>query len=251
MHIPKPLLAAAALVLSSAPAAGQGRWLASYPEAQDPTHAAMREMFIQQDMLSTLVEQMNGFMRVPRDVTIEIAECGRPGAFYDPARPAVQLCYELVMHLTKTAQADGGMVLAGALGYVLMHQLGHALVDVLGLPVDVSAEEAADQFAVVLTAFANREWDPEVNGEMPAIMGGIRALRDRGPNWENPGSPDAALTPQRVRMLACLLYGSSPEAHAAAIGPDGITPGRGEACAEKYAEIEDRWVQMLDKYAEG
>ncbi|MCA1789090.1 MAG: hypothetical protein LC667_04290, partial [Thioalkalivibrio sp.] len=74
MRIPKQLLGAvAALALASVPAAGQGSWLEAYPAAQDPVHAELRQMFIEEGMLASMLDPMNEAFRLPRDVTVEVA----------------------------------------------------------------------------------------------------------------------------------------------------------------------------------
>ena len=195
MRIPTLLTGAlAALALSAAPAAAQGRWLVAYPEAQDPMFAAMQQMFAQQDMLSSMVDPLNEYFPVSRDVTVELAECGRPGAFYDAERPAVQLCYELVVQLAEALMGDeaaedaGEDVFVGAFALILLHQVGHAMVDLLELPVSVGAEEAADQMAAVMVGFAE--------DELATAAQGALALNEMVVDWENPGSGRAALSGQ-------------------------------------------------------
>ncbi|HEX5869343.1 MAG TPA: DUF4344 domain-containing metallopeptidase, partial [Longimicrobium sp.] len=145
--------ALAALALSSAPAAAQGRWRVAYPEAQDPMFAAMQQQFSRDDILASMVDPLNEFFPVSRDVTVELAECGREGAFYDAERPAVQLCYELLVSLAESMMQDeeegGDQLFVGAFALILLHQVGHAMVDLLELPVSVGAEEAADQLTAV------------------------------------------------------------------------------------------------------
>ena len=248
MRIPHLVAAAfAALALSAAPAEAQGRWRVAYPEAQDPMFVAMQQMFSQQDVLAAMVEPLNEHFPVSRDVTVELAECGREGAFYDAERPAVQLCYELLLALADRLMAedeeDGEDVFVGAFGLVLLHQVGHAMIDLLDLPVSVPVEEAADQLTVLMAAFAE--------GELDSMAEGAINLSAMGIDWENPGSGQAALGGPRMQTLLCLLYGTDPEGYAWLVEDAFLTSSRAEGCEEEYQQMEAEWLQMLSEHVQG
>ena len=199
MRIPNLLAGAlAALALSSAPAAAQGRWVVAYPEAQDPVYASMQQTFAQQDVLSAMIDPLNEFFPVSRDVTVELAECGRAGAFYDASRPAVQMCYELLVQLAESMMGDDGddQLFVGAFAFILLHQVGHAFVDLMDLPVQVPPEEAADQLAAVMVGMA------EDDG-LQTVAEGVVALDEMEVDWENPGSGRSALGGRRRQQPPC------------------------------------------------
>lgn len=239
--------ALAALALSSAPASAQGRWRVSYPQAQDPTFAAMQQMFEQQDILSSMVDPLNEYFPVARDVTVELAECGRPGAFYDAERPAVQLCYELVMDLAEElmdgGEEGGDELFVGAFALILLHQVGHAMVDVMDLPVSAPPEEAADQLAAVMVGFAEDELQTAAQGAV--------ALHDLAVDWENPGSGRTAMSGRRMENLLCLLYGNNPDAHAWLVDEGHLPAARASGCEARFEEVSEEWVEMLAEHVAG
>lgn len=237
--------ALAALALSSAPAAAQGRWLVAYPQAQDPVFSAMQQQFSRDDILSSMVDPLNEYFAIPRDVTVELAECGRSGAFYDPARPAVQLCYELLVDLAQSLMGDGGddQLFVGAFALILLHQVGHAFVDQMDLPVNASPEEAADQMAVVMVGFAGE-------GLQGAMRGAV-ALNEMQIDWENPGSGQTALSGRRLENLLCLLYGTSPDAHTWVVDEGHLSAARAPECQARYEEVSEEWVEMLADHVTG
>ncbi|HST60231.1 MAG TPA: DUF4344 domain-containing metallopeptidase [Longimicrobium sp.] len=240
MRIARSLAAAAALLaLSSTPAAGQGRWLTAYAPTEDPVFSQMRALFSQQDMLASMTDPLNEHFRLPRDVTLELAECGRSGAFYDPSRPAVQLCYELLMDLVEELGGENGddALFVGAFSYVVLHQLGHAVIDVMDLPVSVPPEEAADQFAFVMAGMAAGVLDDMVQGTL--------ALHELGLDWENPGSGQAALSDTRMRTLACLAYGSDMRAGDGLVKSGVLTPVRARGCEAEFEAVQEAWVGFL------
>lgn len=239
--------ALAALALSSAPAAAQGRWLVAYPEARDPMNAAMQQMFSQQDVLSNMVNPLNEFFPVSRNVTVELAECGRPGAFYDAQRPAVQVCYELLVDLAEAMMSgeeeDGEQLFVGAFALILLHQVGHAFVDLMDLPVSAGPEEAADQLAVVMVGFAQEELGSAIDGAV--------ALHEMGLDWENPGSGRTALSGRRLENLLCLLYGTNPDAHEWVVDEGHLPAARAGGCQERYEEVAAEWIVMLAEHVSG
>ena len=246
MRIPHILAGAlAALALAAAPAQAQGRWLVAYPPAQDPVYAALQQQFAEQDILSAMVGPLNEHFPLSRDVTIELAECGREGAFYDAERPAVQLCYELLVRMAESLMADeenGEAVFVGAFALVLLHQVGHALVDLMDLPVSAPPEEAADQLAAVMVGFAR--------DELYAAGVGALALGELNVDWENPGSGRAALSGARLQNLLCLLYGADTEGFAWIADEGHIPSTRAEGCQAEYERVQEEWIGMLAEHVD-
>jgi hypothetical protein len=247
MSIQKSLLAlAAALALSSAPAAAQGRWLASYPEVQNPALVPMQQRSEQQNSLASVIRPLREHFLIPQDVTLELAECGRAGAFYDPARQTVQLCYELVIELADKLVDEGTddtRLFGGAFTFVLLHQVGHALIDVLDLRVPVPPEEAADEFVALMVGFAGED--------LAGMVEGAAALHLLGMNWENPGSSRAAVTRERLTQLACFVYGSNAEGSENLVDGDVLTAGRAAECPDEYAEMSEVWMATLEQHLQG
>ena len=94
---------------------------------------------------------------LPEDLTINFADCGVANAFYSPSDRAVIMCYELFQAIALTfstveTATDEEKARASVSTYlwVLFHELGHALVDILDLPVVGQEEDAVDAFATVL-----------------------------------------------------------------------------------------------------
>lgn len=246
MHIPNLLAGAlAALALSSAPAAAQGRWLVAYPEAQDPMYAAMQQMFAQQDLLAAMVEPLNEYFPVSRDVTVELAECGRAGAFYDASRPAVQMCYELLVELAGTMMGEDGddQLFVGAFAFILLHQVGHAFVDLMDLPIQGSPEEAADQLAAVMVGMAKDDG-------LETVAEGAMALDELEVDWENPGSGRSALSGRRLQNLLCLLYGSNPDTHAWLVEDGQLTAAQADSCPQRFEDVGEEWIEMLEDHVQ-
>jgi hypothetical protein len=245
MTHPTKILAAlaAVLALSSAPAAAQGRWLASYPEVQDPVYAQMRTDLQQDQMLEGMTDPMNEVFRMPRDLTVEIAECGTPAATYDSPSATIRICYELVMELVGQEDAldPGGLDnFDDAFAFILLHQVGHAVIDVLQLDVGVPPEEAADQFVAVMAGGAP--------GELDGLVEGVAALRDLELDWETPDTGATTIGSRRGETLACLLYGGNPDAHANLVEQGELTSSRAASCIGEFADAQAKWMTLLESH---
>src|SRR5690606_29749716 len=110
------------------------------------------------------MQAIDGMFALPRPLRYVAAECGEFGAFYRPADAEVVLCYETLRTLHERGLEhgqmlglEGGMVEEHALRYVLanvrfivLHETGHGLADLLDLPVTGRQEDVVDQLAAIL-----------------------------------------------------------------------------------------------------
>ena len=103
----------------------------------------------------------------------------------------------------------------GALEFITLHEMGHALVDQLELPVLGRNEDAADLLAAYVSV---------KTGDADRMLGGINyflnTARDRiaehGENFAYWG--EHGLGEQRMSTLACYAFGSDPDAFSHLVG---------------------------------
>lgn len=254
MNVPMPkrltvIMAATLAVLALCPAraASQGRWVAAYPTVRTPAYASLQENFRSRDRLGYFLETMSEF-NLPRNITLELAECGAPGAFYQPDRPAVRVCYEFVVSLLEKVTAKGGDEEDFALAFftVMLHQMGHALVDELRLPLSLPAEEAADLFIADL----EREPDAEPD-DAPSMLRGAIALHELGINWEHPGSGEPGMDVARLQKLTCLIYGYAPARHDWVVSEGRLSESRARACITEARTTGQRWDRVMEPHLRG
>jgi len=101
---------------------------------------------------AALVEQLNDSLILPADISVSFADCGTANAFFVPPEfnpdptgapgGAIIMCHELT-ELFFNLFGDREQAF-GASVFVLMHELGHALVNQLDLPVLGIEESAVD-----------------------------------------------------------------------------------------------------------
>ncbi len=127
----------------------------SYVPPTNPSYQATYERLKKRRVL----EELSAFLspiRLPYSLPIRTLECGSTNAYYIHGR-GLHLCYELVEFLSRAAPIDrtpeGFLredVIVGTFVQVTLHEVGHALFDMLQVPIFGREEDAADQISVFL-----------------------------------------------------------------------------------------------------
>ncbi|MBD0320886.1 MAG: hypothetical protein ICV87_11170, partial [Gemmatimonadetes bacterium] len=153
----------------AAPPEMTGQFRVVYGEVDDSTYAQWQDDFREARFLEDVAEWLNGWIALPHDVTIGFEKCGEPNAYYHAERRSVSLCYELVGDLDAALGGDAGdegaQAVSDALLFTTLHEVGHALVDVLDIPIAGREEDAVDQLAAVMLVDGSDEGsEAAVNG---------------------------------------------------------------------------------------
>ncbi|HFQ15935.1 MAG TPA: hypothetical protein ENK41_06215 [Rhodobacteraceae bacterium] len=127
----------------------------------------------------------------------------------------------------------------------LYHEMAHALIDTMNLPVFGPEEFAADFFAAILL---DRVHDDDTTRQLVAdVQASYRydAAQGRGVAWDEHGS-----AMQRYYNLACLYYGADPDGRKSALQAFQLPDDRAVRCAEEYEQANFAWGGVLDELAE-
>ena len=184
--------------------------------------------------LVELTNRINDSLILPRDIIVNFTDCGSgigPNAFYVSngtpfgleAGPNIVMCHELTaLKFSFFNSSDLDTYLA--IAWVLMHELGHALIDQLELPFIGLEESNADAIASVLT------------GEGGFAEASLLASFFFEQQGVSPFTDSHRSGPQRFGDLACLAVGAEPELlsipRVAEIAQQLFDAGRN--CAEEY-----------------
>ena len=127
----------------------------------------------------------------------------------------------------------------GSITTDLYHEMGHALIDIMELPVLGNEEDAADIMSVFLI---NALWEEEAGQQvMLASLATWAAISDsRGegePDWWDVHGPDK----KRIATMACLFYGAAPDARADFAVELAIPEDRAASCPDEFVQIEESW----------
>lgn len=125
------------------------------------------------------------------------------------------------------------------------HELGHAMIDVLQLPVLGKEEDAADHLSVILM---NDIWEEEAAANILASDATAYALlaAQREAGGEDPSySDEHSLDMQRYYSVVCLFYGANPEARQGLADELGLPPERAERCPDEWQAAAGSWDALL------
>ncbi|WP_299831798.1 DUF4344 domain-containing metallopeptidase [uncultured Roseobacter sp.] len=124
---------------------------------------------------------------------------------------------------------------------ILYHELGHALIDILNLPVFGQEEDAADVLSVLLIHDLYEE-ETAAGIIYDAAFGFLGEAEGNEPApWDVHG-PDL----QRYYTMVCLFYGANPEAREALAIELDLPEERAETCVEEFELAYDSWGPVLD-----
>ena len=230
--------------LSKDPSIG-GRFIANYDVAS-PGYRELRERLIASRLLDTVLAGLNDTLRVPENVIVAATECGEPSAHYRPEARRVSVCYELLDELTRRfGRMEGSDILiAGTFAFVMLHELGHAVVHVLDLPVTGREEDVADQFATLLML---REG--AVGDSLSFAVASMFAQQADSVKFDELTFADEhGLDLQRVYNILCWIYGRDPTRYPEVVTEGWLTDSRASRCQPEYTRLAGSWRRLLQPH---
>lgn len=221
-----------------------GKWTYVYDSAAPALRNAATRMKESQ-AFEQLVASLNERFTLPRPLTITGEECGFINAYYSPSDEAITFCYELYEMLSDIFVPDGQWTLEqreavdGAMSFILMHEVGHAFVDVYDLPITGREEDAVDQLATMVLI------DGSDKGAT-AALNGVLALQPGANDFDDSDFADEhSLGPVRLYNVMCWIFGSDPDRYARLV-VDGMLPQeRAVRCPSEYEQLSKSWRRLL------
>lgn len=128
----------------------------------------------------------------------------------------------------------------------LYHELGHALIDIEGVPIFGQEEDAADVLsALLINDFYEEEDAVSLAYDTAfAFMGEAERASEEGYEpafWDVHGADE-----QRYYNLVCLFYGGNPDERADMADELGLPEERADGCEDEFALANDSWGAVLD-----
>ena len=234
------------------PPAGQGgKWLPAYLETMNTSWRSIGNRVKQQGVLEEISALLNQRFTMPRNVPIRLTECDEVNAFYSPSEGTVSFCYEMLAYLANAFVRDGQWTqeqqedVLGAVRFILMHEIGHALVDVLDLPITGREEDVADQLAVVMLVEGGEKG-------ANAALAGASALQPASTSFDDTDFADEhSLGPVRLFNVACWIYGSEPRKYQWMVAQGVLPEDRAARCPSEYERMSKAWYRLLAPHSAG
>ncbi|MGP3637771.1 DUF4344 domain-containing metallopeptidase, partial [Streptomyces sp. 24-1644] len=225
--------------------AGKGQLVASYTEGLTAADRQTEAFLRQNKALEAIAAYVNRRIALPYNVPVDAKSCGTTDAYWDPATRAITFCYEFLERIEPafTSSSDPGLV-ALTQG-VVVHELGHGLIAINGLPVDGDEEEAVDQLSAVILTTGDDD-KKFVSGivEAWAVMAGQDAKGDTRTAF----AEDHAVNSAQSTAWACWVYGSDPDGYQDLVGPDVLPEKRAKGCEKEYEKVANTWGKALEPY---
>jgi hypothetical protein len=143
---------------------------------------------------------------------------------------------------TEPSLDDTSLFVIGNTLFTLYHELGHALIDLLDLPVIGREEDAVDGFATLM--MIADEPDPLRDELIIAVADGWRLQSDLSTRT-SPFWGEHALDEQRHFAIVCLMVGSDQEGFFDFALDAGLPEERIETCADDFSQMESGWERLL------
>lgn len=224
-----------------------GRFLVEYGTVETADYQEYESVLRDGRVLENVAASLNRSLRLPRDITLRVEECGESTADWDGQQRRARLCYELLQAVLELSVAAAGddesradRWFSGMTTFIVFHQLGHALAAVLDFGPALPPETAADQFALVALGGAVGQ-PQQVLGALEFLAFAVGDESAAGLGFIETHGYDRA----RVDRLACGFAGALPAAMPL-LEELGLLPPEGSSrCGEEFAAIDRQWDERL------
>jgi len=249
-----------------------------YRQPKTAAYADTRVKMMKRQVLEEYVKFLAP-LKLPKTLWVYVDECdGGDGAspYYSPDNRALVMCYQFMKTMEDRAalitQAEAKNpkffpmkvtrdgFLAGVFAGVILHETGHALFDVLDVPIMGREEDAADE----ISTFVALQFQPKLADVV------VAAYADVGETFANPPTdapdPKAADYPkdkteqcfadpfcafadvhgtwgQRFYNTLCLMYGGNPQ-HYGFLLTGGWLP-KNRDCPAEYAQARHAFAKTI------
>jgi hypothetical protein len=178
-------------------------------------------------------------LRLPRVLRVRTKSCGQVNAFYVPSEWAINICYEYFENLEAIAPQGTSSrgytrdeVVVGGFIDAVLHELGHALFDILSVPLFGREEDAADQ----ASAFVMMQFGPEV-ARLTIRGAAFTYLNSANPRTRTQFSDEHGTSAQRFFNYFCLAYGGDPATFKDVIDQGVLPKDRADNCPREYQQV--------------
>lgn len=217
-----------------------------YIEPRTPRSVATYDVLRKRMVLEELSRFLSP-LKLPQTLRIRTKSCGAVNAYYIPSEWAIAMCYEYYENLQSIAPAVRSPqgysryeVIVGGFIDALFHELGHALFDMLGVPVFGREEDAADQ----ISAFVMLQFGRDV--ALTTIRGAaFTYLNASQPRHRTEFADEHGAPPQRFFNYICLAYGGEPEAFKEFVEQGVLPKDRAAHCPAEYRQVRRAFTKTI------
>jgi hypothetical protein len=226
--------------------AANSRVIIDYIDPRLPRSEATLDRLRKRQVLEELAMFLSP-LRLPKVLRVRTKSCGQVNAFYVPAEWAINVCYEYYENLEaiapQAASPQGytrNEVIVGGFIDAIFHEMGHALFDILNIPVFGREEDAADQ----MSAFLMLQFGKDV--ARTTIRGAaFTYLNSKNPRTWTEFADEHGAPAQRFFNYICLAYGGEPEGFREYVDQGVLPKARAEFCAREYLQVRRAFAKTI------
>jgi hypothetical protein len=200
-----------------------------------------------------VLEQLQLFLaplKLPATLSVKLRSCrGVVNAWY--GNREITLCYEYVAWIESlapsenTAEVTREDAIVGPFVQVVLHEMAHAVIDMLRIPVLGREEDAADQLA----AFIMLQFGTEVARR---TLTGTAHLYRMDAEAAAPTKEDFSdvhgTAAQRFYNTLCMAYGADPNTFNDFVQKKILPRFRAASCAREYQQVQFAFRKLLTPY---
>ncbi len=222
-----------------------------------PSLKYQEQYLITSQMAPTLIDLVSILKTTEPAFLIEFRECGEVNSWYSQDSKKITLCYDYMAngdifiekrYANQPPEVQANLQM-GIFLQVLMHEFGHAAIDIEHIPVLGNEEDAADRIATItMLEFANNNpnmaklaivgtaayWNAQTTGLLEKMLAGNSLYADEHP-----------LSEQRMFNIVCLAYGSNPSLYLDVVRDVGLPQVRAERCEDEYRKAKSAVNELL------
>lgn len=203
-----------------------------YPEAITITGDTKQQLI---KHTKNIMSEITSLLSI-KPIEIKRWSCDEENAFYNPETKDITFCDEMINTLISYGKESWNnetekteIALHSSL-FILLHEVGHALIDILQLPITGKEEDVADQIATYLIIELNK--DNTYNRIMDGAFAFYR-FGEQNPEIDEWVLADAhSLDKQRFYNIACRLYWATQDQNI--ISERWLPSERAEGCEDEY-----------------
>jgi hypothetical protein len=229
--------------------AGNPRIKISYEAPQSREYQPLYALLKERRALERLRIFLSPF-DLPAEITIAVSDCrDDTGAWYDPDLKSLTACYYFLDQVVKRAPkrtTPAGIshddVVAGSITQILLHEFGHAIVNLYDLPIFGHEEDVADQLAAYMIMKLDKPEAKRLISGSAFMLAGYAMQEKVGAEALAGDHPLAA---QRFYSVVCLAYGKDP-ANFRLVDKLKILPKeRAELCPVEYQQVDHAFRTLV------
>ena len=234
---------------SKASASGaDGKFVYKHEAPENAAHKPYEALFADK-RFGNVVKAMEVFA-LPRDVPVFTADtgpCSVPNAFYMPNKHVIFLCYPMAraayenfIAMGKSDQEASNLT-RDAMTFVMLHEMGHALIGELGLGVTGKEEDAVDELATLIL-IQNGKHDMAIAGTYALVL--LHQFQGKGK--PTPFFDEHSVSEARLYDVFCMILGSDPKKFSEEILKERPElRSRAPKCPGTYQKIDKAWTGLL------